>query len=235
MLKALVLAALVACGGSAAQRPPPISNDKPPPPASAPYSLAIVMNTWELWLGNDKIANAKLPADDPSRTPGILTSLAAAFTKLDLARTAPPGSRAMVITFADKATVRSPLAPITGFTGATLGTQDDYFGTAGRELVAGVTLALDQLAKAPTPRKVLLVLCDGTDTDLDAAMTQLPKLKAQAARDGIEVHALVYRIANPLLTPEINLVPRLTDHMKVVTSFENVEADLRHIFETLGK
>ncbi|MEO8704420.1 MAG: vWA domain-containing protein [Kofleriaceae bacterium] len=230
MWKSLLLVVVVACGGGAAHKPP-IDNTTPVPAANADaYTLAVVMSGWEVWIGNDKLA--ELAPEDPSRARGVLLDLAAAFDKLDLAHTAPAGSMAMVVTFADKAAIRLPLSPIASFNGAVLGTQKDYYGTAGTELVRGVTLALDQIAKAPTKRKYLLVLSDGNDTNNQEAAKELPKLKAQAAQDGIVIYALTYRT---VLSPAGNMAPMLTDNAKVVPTSDAIAADLAHIFERLGK
>ena len=51
-------------------------------------AVAIVMNGWEIWIGNDKI----LPEDDPSRYPGVLESFEQALDKVDFKSAGPPGS-----------------------------------------------------------------------------------------------------------------------------------------------
>jgi hypothetical protein len=221
-MKALVLALLVACSASPA--PPP------EPKGPTPYSLAVVMSGWELWIGNDK--TAKVPEDDPTRRPGLLLELAATIDKLDLAHTAPVGSQAMVVTYADKAVIRAPLAPITKFSGASLGKQDDYYGTTGLELVQGVTVALAELTKAPAGRKYLLVVGDGNDTNNEAAKGQLAGLKQQAAKLGVEVAAIVYRIP---LSNRQNVVKELTGNVKEVSSGATLEADLRLLLPGLFK
>ena len=65
-------------------------------------AIAIVMNGWEIWIGNDDI----LPEGDPSRFPGVLKSLEAALDKVSFKDAGPPGSLGVVITYADSATTR---------------------------------------------------------------------------------------------------------------------------------
>ena len=106
-------------------------------------AIAIVMNGWEIWIGNDDV----LPEGDPSRFPGVLKSLEAALDKVQFKDAGPAGSLGTVITYADSATVRIPMGPLDKITGSQLGTQKDYFGTQGVELVKGVDLGLTELHK----------------------------------------------------------------------------------------
>ena len=64
-------------------------------------------------------------------------------------------------------------SPLGSLSGSALGTQKDYKDTKGYELVKGVELALAELRKVQNPRKVLIVITDGNDTNNDAAKGQL--------------------------------------------------------------
>jgi hypothetical protein len=190
-----------------------------------PIAFAVVMSGWELWIGNDKEVPA-ITQDDPSRYSGILLMLRAAFDKADFKNAGPTNSVAMLVTYDDKAKIRVPMSPLSQFTGAKLGTQKDYFGTTGVELVQGITLALAELKKRQEPRKVLIVIGDGTDTNNETARFQLAKLKKQAAQDGVRTFAIVYKAK---LSDEANLMPVMIPNTVVVsaaTQVETVVADI---------
>src|SRR5215470_5097553 len=50
-------------------------------------AIAIVMNGWEIWIGNDDV----LSEGDPSRFPGVLKSLEAALDKVNFKDAGPAG------------------------------------------------------------------------------------------------------------------------------------------------
>jgi hypothetical protein len=155
-------------------------------------ALAIVMLGWEMWIGNDTYR----PKADQTRTPGMLVPLKAALDKLDLKAAAPPGSAGMLITYDSTARIRVPLGPLGNLNGRALGTQKDYQNTAGTELVKGIELALAELRKAAHPRKMLIILTDGNDTNNEAAKGQLQTLKKHALSDRVEVAVIVYKAAD---------------------------------------
>src|SRR5262249_53764470 len=51
-------------------------------------AIVLVMNGWEMWIGNDDV----LPEGDPSRFPGVLKSLEAALDKVSFKDAGPAGS-----------------------------------------------------------------------------------------------------------------------------------------------
>src|ERR1043165_1496946 len=134
---------------------------------SEKLAIAIVMNGWEIWIGNDDV----LPEGDPSRFPGVLKALEAAPDKVSFKDAGPSGSLGVVITYADSATIRIPMGPLDRITGSALGTQKEYYGTQGVEVVKGVDLALSELHKVQVSRKALVVICDGIDKNMEAAKT----------------------------------------------------------------
>jgi len=208
---ALVVAA--ACSGASS---PTSTKDK-----AAPVSVAIVYCGWELWIGNDQL----LPAEDPSRYPGVLGAMKTALDQADLAHAMPPGSQGMLIEYSNQASVRVPLGPIANLTGAALGTQKDYYGTQGSELVRGVTLAVDQLEKAPAGKKQLIVLSDGNDTNNEAAKVELVKLKQRVHNLGIEVTSIIYKTA---MSDQASVIAALTDHTTTAPTAGSVTTDLVH-------
>jgi hypothetical protein len=188
-------------------------------------AIAIVMNGWEMWIGNDKEV-PEIREDDPSRYPGVLIELRTALDRLDFKNAGPAGSMGMVITYADKPVIRIPWGPLGDLTGSKLGTQKDYFGSTGVELVQGITLALAELHKRSEPRKVLIVVCDGNDTNNDAAKGALLNLKKQAAADHVQLFAIVYKAR---LSGEANIIPVMIPQTKQVTTAENISSEIANI------
>jgi hypothetical protein len=152
-------------------------------------AVAIVMNGGEFWIGNDDY----VPQDDPVHCPGVLKSLESALDKLSFKDAGPAGSLGTVITYADKVVSRIPMGPLANITGGALGSQTDYKGTQGLELVKGIETALSELHKAQTDRKVLIIVGDGKDTNPEAAKGQLASFKKQAAQDQIQTFAIIYK------------------------------------------
>ena len=188
-------------------------------------AIALVMNGWEMWIGNDREV-PEIKEDDPSRYPGVLIELRSALDKLKFQEAGPPGSVGMVITYADKPVIRVPMGPLKNITGSALGTQHDYFGTTGVELVQGITLALAELHKRSEPRKVLIVVCDGNDTNNDAAKAQLHNLRKQAKDDQVQTFAIVYKAK---LSGEGNVIPAMIPQTTQVNSAENIASTIANI------
>jgi hypothetical protein len=158
-------------------------------------ALAIVMDTWEMWVGNDDVIRAddRDPARLASRTPGVLKPLAAALDGVKFADAGPPGSLAMIVTYGDRAALRVPPEPLAALSGAQLGSQQDYYGVKGAEMTAGIELALARLHDVTAARKLLVVICDGHDTNDDAARVRLRAAKAAAAQDRVQTFAIIYK------------------------------------------
>ncbi len=197
------------------------SNDK--------VAVAIVMNGWEMWIGNDREVPA-IKEDDPSRYPGVLIELRSALDKLKFQESGPPGSMGMVITYGDKPTIRVPMGPLADVTGSKLGSQQDYFGTTGVELVSAIRLAMAELRKVQVSRRVLIVVCDGNDTNNDAAKAQLTELKKQAQQDQVQTFAIVYKAK---LSGESNIIPIMIPQTAQVTTAENIAATIANILSRM--
>jgi hypothetical protein len=185
------------------------------------------MNGWEIWIGNDDV----LPDGDPSRFPGVLKSLEAALDKVSFKDAGPPGSLGIVISYADSATIRIPMGPLDRITGSALGTQKDYFGTQGVELVKGVDLALSELHKVQVSRKVLIVVCDGIDKNMEAAKGQLTALKARAAADKIETFAIIYKGAQ---SSDGNVISAMVPGTQTVNTAENIATSIQGILARMA-
>jgi hypothetical protein len=190
-------------------------------------AIAIVMNGWEIWIGNDDV----LPDGDPSRFPGVLKSLEAALDKLQFKEAGPQGSVGTVITYADSATIRIPMGPLDRITGSALGTQKDYFGTQGVELVKGVDLGLSELHKVQVSRKVLIVICDGLDKNMEAAKGQMVALKARAAADKIDTFAIIYKGG---MSGDGNVVSAMIPGTQTVNTAENIATAIQSILSRMA-
>lgn len=190
-------------------------------------ALAIVMNGWEIWIGNDEL----VAEGESSRFPGVLKGLVAALDKVQFKDAGPPGSVGAVITYADKAVVRVPMGPLDRITGSALGTQKDYYGTQGQELVEGVDLALSELHKVQASRKVLIVVCDGIDKNMDSAKGRLTSSKARALSDQIQTFAIIYKGA---LSGEGNVISALVPRPDTVNSAENIATTIQSILARMA-
>jgi FHA domain-containing protein len=190
-------------------------------------AIAIVMNGWEIWIGNDDI----LPEGDPSRFPGVLKSLEAALDKVSFKDAGPTGSLGVVITYADSATIRIPMGPLDRITGSALGSQSDYAKTQGEELVKGVDLGLTELHKVQVSRKVLIVICDGVDKNMETAKGQMTALKARAAGDRIETFAIIYKGG---MSPDGNVISAMINQTQTVNTAENIATAVQGILSRMA-
>jgi hypothetical protein len=185
-------------------------------------AVAIVMLGWEQWIGNSTYRSEQ----DPARERGVLIDLQAALDKLDFKDAGPRGSLGTVITYADTAVIRVPMGPLGNLSGNALGAQKDYKGTKGYELVKGVELALAVLRKVQNPRKVLIVITDGNDTNNDTAKARLVKLKQQAKSDKVQTFAIVYKAAD---SEPNNVIIHMIERTTIVTRPENIATAIESI------
>ena len=154
-----------------------------------PLALALVINGNEIWMGNDDY----IPEDDPARHLGVLKGLKQGLQSVPFATAGPAGSKGVLITYGDKAEMRVPMGPLSNITGEALGSQKDYYKKTGTALVQGIELALAKLHEVTASQKVLVVVCDGNDTDNGNAKGQLLNLKKQAIADKVQTFAIMYK------------------------------------------
>ncbi|MEO8706051.1 MAG: FHA domain-containing protein [Kofleriaceae bacterium] len=196
-------------------------------------AVAIVLQGWEWWIGNDKeVPPTNFPqgAEDPSHRAGVLVELRAALDALKFGEAGPPGSLGTVITYGDKAVTRVPMGPLGNITGSALGTQMDYFGASGSELVQGVNMGISELHKVTAGRKVLIVVCDGTDTNNETAKIALLNSKRQAKDEGIQTFAIVYRIPE---TPAGNVIGVMIPQTTQVNGAQNIASTIASILSRM--
>nr|HEX4317390.1 FHA domain-containing protein [Kofleriaceae bacterium] len=199
-------------------------------------AIAIVMNSWEMWVGNDDY----IAADDPdpaklqSRTPGALKAVEQAIDGAKLGDAGPAGSVGLVVTYGDKPMLRVPAEPLAALTGGQLGVQHDYYGVHGVEMVAGIDLALSKLHDITAARKVLIVLCDGHDANDDTARGTLKQLKSRAATDHVQTFAIIYKTALSDVTSPGNVITQMIPTATTVNTADAIGAAMQGIASRLG-
>lgn len=186
-------------------------------------AVALVVNGQEIWMGNDDIE-----PDDNARYVGVLNGLERGIDQLALAARLPAGSEGMVVSYATGADYRLRPAPIAMLTGAALGTQKDYRGRIGTDMVSGIELALSGLERTTATRRVLVVLGDGNDTNNEAAKPALVDLKRRAAQHHVETYAIIYK--SPV-SDEGNAITTMVPGAVTMNSIDGITAALSQIIE----
>jgi hypothetical protein len=189
-------------------------------------AIAIVIQGSEVWIGNEDT----LPEDDPARYPGILKSLQQALDRVSFKESLPRGSQGLVITYADKPSVRLVMGDLDRITGSALGTQSDYKGNKGFELVRAVELGVSELSRVAMTTKVLIVIGDGDDTNLDTAKAEMARLKKLAKDASITTFGIIYKGG---LSSDRNFLSTFTT-TSTVNSADNVVATLQSILARLA-
>lgn len=103
----------------------------------------------------------------------------------------PEGSTIGAVSYATGATLRAEATPKVRFGAGFLGYVPLYKDATGSDLVQGMTMGLSELRKANAPRKTLVVVGDGNDTNSEAATGMLQELHAEAEEQGIEIRAVL--------------------------------------------
>jgi hypothetical protein len=189
-------------------------------------AIALVINGQEIWIGNDKVEQ-----DPAAQYQGVLENLTAAIDRLKLGEAGPPGSKGVIISYSTGAEIKLAMSPLKELTGAALGSQKDYRGKIGTDMVQGITLGIAELSKATTVRKALIVVGDGHDTDNDRAKTQLKDLKDQARKQNIDLFAVLYRSA---VSPEgYGVITTMIPTAKTVNSIEGIASEMTAIIERM--
>lgn len=197
---------------------------RPAPPK--PVAIAFVVEGHEMWVGNDR--REDVPGHE--RVAGALDPLKEALAKVPLAGL-PAGSMATVVTYGEQAAVRFPMAPIAKLTPDAFGEQKDYAGIIDRDLVAGVTLGLDELAKVKEARRVLVVIGDGTDTNPEVAERELPALAKRAAAEHVQIATFVYK---GRFSAPVDPIRAFDSNMQPVTTTATIGRELEALFEELA-
>lgn len=164
-------------------------------------AIAFVANTQEQWLGTSE-GNHEY---DPYAQTDYFTPLAQALERLSLGTQLPAGSEAMLVTYSTGAEIKAPWAPVDRLSGSWLGSAVDYRGKVGMDLVAGVRLAYEELARRPQRSKLMVIIGDGNDTNNGSAIGALADLTDQYP--DVVVVAVHVRTA---VSPEGHILDSLT-------------------------
>jgi len=191
-----------------------------------PIAIAIVYEACEMWIGNDD-----WETDDAGRYMGALNALVKAVDDSALAKAGPAGSKIVLITYATGAELHLAPTNLASVTGSALGTQKDFKARIGTDLLQGVTLALDQLAAIDTPRKAMIVIGDGNDTNNETAAPALVELRQRAKDERVDTFAIVYKTQ---LSSETSIIGDFVAGPKVVQSFAALGLELESIIAHLG-
>jgi hypothetical protein len=124
------------------------------------------------------------------------------------------------------------MGPLEGITGEALGPQQDYKNKAGRAMVEGITLGLAELQTVTASRKALVVICDGSDVNPEAAKGSLANLKKQAADLKIQTFAIIYK--GTQLDTWINVIPAMIPGAKVANNAEGIVTEIKAILARLA-
>jgi len=189
-------------------------------------AIALVINGQEIWIGNDEYEQ-----DENAKYNGVLKNLEQAIDKLQLGSAGPPGSKGIVISYSTGAEVKIPMGDLKNITGGALGAQKDYHGKIGTDMVQGVTMAIAELSKVSTPRKALIVVGDGNDTNNEAAKSALAQLKKDAANSKINVFAIIYK--GPV-SSEGAVITTMIPGAKLVNSVDGIASELNAIIARMG-
>lgn len=160
-------------------------------------SVVLLVSGAESWIGNDDYEPEIDPADpsglnpNPGRSPGSLKPLAHAIDTSKLASLRFPGEAELVI-YTDWPRVLVADRSIRDLRGSDLGYQRQYDDSNGVALVRGVELALDRLAESGASRRAVVIIGDGTNTDM-AARNEVRAARAAARREGVDLYSIVHK------------------------------------------
>jgi hypothetical protein len=191
-----------------------------------PIAIALVVNGQEVWMGNDEIE-----PDDAARYTGVLKNLEHSIDSLGLSSAMPVGSQVSIVSYSTGASYLVHDAPLSSLTGAALGSQRDYRNKIGTDMVQGIQLAMSDLEATRAPRKALIVIGDGNDTNNEAAAAALVELKREAAIQHIATFAIIYK---SVVSADSQVISRMTQSVTTTNSTEGMGASLAMIFARLA-
>jgi hypothetical protein len=210
---------------------PPVTlkalNLRPYTAGTETIAIAFVINGQEVWIGNDDIE----AEESPARHLGILKNLKQALQTVQFSSAGPAGSKGVLISYGDKAEVKVAMGPIANITPEALGTQRDYYRKFGTAMVEGINLAVAELHNVTASRKALIVVCDGNDTNNEAAKAQLQTLKKQAANEKIQTFAIIYK--GELSEPG-NVITAMIPTATTVSNAEGISSTMSGIISRMS-
>ena len=189
-------------------------------------AIALVINGQEIWIGNEEVE-----PDPNAQYQGVLKNLEAAIDKLQLGSAGPPGSKGIVVSYSTGAEIKVPMGDLKNITGGALGGQKDYRGKIGTDMVQGITMGITELQKVSNPRKALIVVGDGNDTNNEVAKGALAQLKKDAANAKINLFAIIYKSA---VSSEGNVITTMIPGAKTVNSVDGIASELNAIIARMA-
>jgi hypothetical protein len=190
-------------------------------------AIALVINGQEIWIGNDDIEE-----DENAKYSGVLKNLQQAIDRLQLGNAGPPGSKGIIVSYSQGAEVKAPMNDLKMLTGAALGSQGDYRGKIGTDMVQGITMGLAELKKVSTARKALIVVGDGNDTNNEAAKAALANLKNEARGAKVDLFGIIYRSA---VSSEGAVITTMIPTAKTVNSIDGIASELNAIIARMAE
>lgn len=149
---------------------------------------------------SDPIVIAFVIQADEAFATANLAAIEKALDATGLDKACPPDSFGSIIAYAIDTQTKVAMGPLARIKGHQLGVAKDYKGKKGASLATAVTLAFSELDKLDAPRKVVIIVGDGSDSDPKAPLAELKK---DAARQKIQVFAVVTKTGpvSKLVTP----------------------------------
>jgi hypothetical protein len=193
-----------------------------------PIAIAFVMEGDERWVGNTDYAR-----DDDDHDEGALAAVERGIDAMDLDVRTPRVSTATLIAYANRAGVVMPTSPISALRGPRFGIQLDYLGRRGADLRDGVEIGIEALARSSLPRKALVVLGDGNDTNNtnnETGHATFAELREHALAAHIDMFAVV--LASARSRPGV-AITQLIPATRTVTSADAMAATLEDIAREL--
>ena len=181
-----------------------------------PIAIAVVVEGHNLWMTDATLARVG-QALDAIRDAG------------------PPGSLGELVVYGNGVLVPVPMRDLRQLDRSALGAVDAYHGVITRDLASGIERAMADLRAVPAPRRALIVIGDGADTDETAAVTALAQLRAKLADEGIEVHAIFYENDDEDFEGDLALLRTLAPDTFVASSIDNLDAEARAITGELDR
>ena len=125
----------------------------------------------------------------------MLKNLEQAIDKLQLGNAGPPGSKGIVISYSTGAEIKVPMGDLKAITGDALGSQKDYQQQdRHRRWCRASRSRSPSCRRSTTPRKALIVVGDGNDTNNETAKAAARAAQeAGRARRTIQTFAIIYK------------------------------------------
>lgn len=178
----LAAAVTVALGCDAGE----VARDSRAKQPTAPVALAFVLSLNPTYVGTDDFVLGD------GRLPGVLNRLKRVVDSELPAAGYPPGSQGLVIGYSTQARVIAPLRPLEQLTGAAFGTQRDYEHETGANALAGVLLAVTELAHVDARRRIIVVFGHDDDSNPEVAQKVLAATERARQRARIELYVIAW-------------------------------------------